>query len=113
MIEAMGILGIEGPFRKCCEITLRILQREKNTLMSYLTPFLYDPMIASNMKENSDRISLKNQQCIEKKLKGVVRRYNKPSEVPLSIEGHVNMLINEATSDENLSQMYFPWSPFI
>ncbi|KAG5680126.1 hypothetical protein PVAND_009651 [Polypedilum vanderplanki] len=113
MIEAMGILGVEGPFKRCCEITLKIMHNEIHTLMSYLRPFIYDPMISKNEKENFDPNALENLQCIEKKLKGIVRRFKKFTEVPISIEGNVNMILKEATSDENLSLMYFHWSPFI
>ncbi|TMW41426.1 hypothetical protein DOY81_013495 [Sarcophaga bullata] len=42
MVFAMGPLGVEGLFRKCCEITLRVLKDESKTLMSVLRPFVYD-----------------------------------------------------------------------
>lgn len=42
MIAAMGPLGVEGPFRCCCEISLRVLKDATKTLVSVLTPFFYD-----------------------------------------------------------------------
>lgn len=42
MITAMGPLGVEGPFRCCCEISLRVLKNATQTLVSVLTPFFYD-----------------------------------------------------------------------
>lgn len=41
MISAMGPLGYEGPFRKSCETTLRVLRQQASTLISILTPFVY------------------------------------------------------------------------
>lgn len=43
MVAAMGPLGVEGTFRKSCEISLRVLRSQTKTLMSVLTPFAYDP----------------------------------------------------------------------
>lgn len=45
MVAAMGPLGVEGMFRRSCEITLRILRTQSETLMSVLRPFVYDPMV--------------------------------------------------------------------
>ena len=32
--------------------------------------------------------------------------------IPLSVAGQVNFLIKEATSEENLSQIYIGWAPY-
>jgi len=45
MVAAMGPLGVEGTFRRSCEITLRVLRAQSETLMSVLRPFVYDPMV--------------------------------------------------------------------
>jgi serine/threonine-protein kinase ATR len=45
MVAAMGPLGVEGMFRRSCEITLRVLRAQSETLMSVLRPFVYDPMV--------------------------------------------------------------------
>lgn len=116
MIEAMGFLGIEGPFRKCCEVTLKLMQNEKNTLMSYLRPFIYDPMIRNRTKdemESVDPSAMQNLKTIDKKLKGIVRRYKGSTEIPLSSSGHVSFIIDEATSDQNLSVMFYHWNPYV
>lgn len=117
MIDAMGPLGIEGPFRKSCEVVLSLMQREKNTLTSYLRPFIYDPMIrkrnALDQAESADAEAIANLECVEKKLKGIVKKFKGSSGIPLSSEGQVKFIIDEATSDENLSVMYFHWSPYI
>lgn len=43
MVHAMGPFGVEGTYRKSCEISLRVLRSQAKTLMSVLTPFAYDP----------------------------------------------------------------------
>lgn len=54
MTDAMGALGIEGPFKKNCEIVLRIMQKEKNTLLAYLRPMVYDPLLKSYSHSKRD-----------------------------------------------------------
>lgn len=46
MVSAMGPLGVEGMFRKACACTLKVLRDNKNTLMSIVTPFVYDPLVS-------------------------------------------------------------------
>lgn len=46
MVAAMGPLGVEGVFRRSCAVTLRVLRNNTNTLMSIVTPFVYDPLVS-------------------------------------------------------------------
>ncbi|KAL2129067.1 hypothetical protein VTI74DRAFT_8282 [Chaetomium olivicolor] len=45
MEAAMGIYRVEGPFRQCSELTLRILRQQEETLMTILEAFIYDPTL--------------------------------------------------------------------
>lgn len=45
MIDAMGLSGYEGVFRKVCELTLHVLRSNRETLMSVLETFIYDPLV--------------------------------------------------------------------
>jgi serine/threonine-protein kinase ATR len=111
MIDAMGVLGVDGPFRKCCEIILHIMQREKTTLLSYLRPFVYDQPFGSET-ERIDRNALKQITAIKSKLMGYVRKFQATTEIALSTEGQVAYLINEATNEWNQAMMYEHWSAF-
>lgn len=125
MIDAMGVLGIEGPFRKNCEIVLRVLQKEKDTLMSYLRPLVYDPMVKNNCQwqkavegkrmenERTEKDLIDFLIKTENRLKGVVSKYKGSSEIPLSTEGQVNFIIEEATNEQNLAMMFHGWMPFL
>lgn len=46
MVSAMGPLGVEGMFRKSCVCTLGVLRTNTATLMSIVTPFVYDPLVS-------------------------------------------------------------------
>lgn len=80
MVHAMGPLGVEGLFRKCCEITLKILRTQTPTLMSVLKPFVYDPLVSwsrttkshNHNLERTDPQAMTNVKHIEERLKGFV-----------------------------------------
>ncbi|KAH8378097.1 hypothetical protein KR093_009279 [Drosophila rubida] len=123
MITAMGPLGVEGSFRKCCEITLRLLKQETKTLMSMLRPFVYDlgvqsRLTASTANKNKTGAELTDPKVtndvkrIAERLQGHVKRQQANS-IPLSTEGQVNFLINEATKVDNLAAMYIGWGAFL
>ncbi|XP_053659294.1 serine/threonine-protein kinase ATR [Anopheles marshallii] len=129
MVHAMGPLGVEGLYRRCCEIVLRTLQSHASTFMSVLKPFVYDPMVSwskigngtigqgeSNSRdcylERTDPQAMHNVLNIEERLKGYVKIKGKLSHMPLSIEGQVDHLIKEASDVDNLSQMYIGWSAY-
>ena len=42
---SMGYAGVEGPFRIACEKVLRVLRRNKETLLTLLEAFVYDPLV--------------------------------------------------------------------
>lgn len=54
MVDAMGPLKIEGPFRRACEITMRVLRQQSSTLLSVLTPFVYDPLVSWNKNQTGE-----------------------------------------------------------
>lgn len=122
MIDAMGVLGIEGSFRKSCEIVLKVLQKEKNTLLSYLRPLVYDPLLKKHDNFMNDASRGENEHVekeallaiikIEDRLNGIVSKYGGTSSIPLSTEGQVRFIIDEATSEQNLSAMFHGWAPW-
>ncbi|XP_012274502.1 serine/threonine-protein kinase ATR [Orussus abietinus] len=122
MVEAMGPLKYDGPFRKCCQITMRVLQQEASTLISVLRPFVYDPLVTGNEDETTKTSEQANAQAvhdlenIERRLHGFVRIFGKKVDnvtLNLSVEGQVNHLIQEAVGIDNLCQMYSGWGPFL
>jgi len=48
MVETTGapqVSGIEGSYRNTCEISMRVLRDNKESLMAVLEAFVYDPLI--------------------------------------------------------------------
>lgn len=141
MIDAFGPVGVDGIYRASLKDAMGILRSNRDTLLSVLEPFINDPIIdwkrsRAQQKSTSrqERQSLEAQRSIksiEDRLKGVynlknpnlkkVRRTDVRSSdievmsqtLPLSVEGQVHKLISEATSTQNLLQLYVGWMPWV
>ncbi|XP_065202907.1 serine/threonine-protein kinase ATR-like [Planococcus citri] len=112
MIKAMGLLGYDGSFQCTCEIVNRILRERKEQLISILHMFLYDP--PDPRREQKPEYNPQNSiKKVESRLNGCVTAYKQPPSIPLSVEGQTRKLIEEATSEHNLCQMFIGWSAFI
>eukprot|EP01125_Pyxidicula_operculata_P018960 TRINITY_DN681_c0_g3_i3.p1 TRINITY_DN681_c0_g3~~TRINITY_DN681_c0_g3_i3.p1 ORF type:complete len:508 (+),score=60.48 TRINITY_DN681_c0_g3_i3:152-1675(+) len=122
MVNALGLTGYEGSFRRVCEITLKILRKHKDTLMSVLETFIHDPTIEpppsntkSKNKSNDPAEHTRVLRDIGDRLDGKMRTILNPDRLllPLSVEGHVQVLIQEATKVENLAAMFIGWAPYL
>lgn len=51
LVDAMGVTGYEGVFRKAGEVTTRLLRANTDTLMSVLESFTHDPLVEWNRKK--------------------------------------------------------------
>ncbi|XP_038072304.1 serine/threonine-protein kinase ATR-like [Patiria miniata] len=126
MESAMGPMGKEGIFRQACEVTMKVMRDQREPLMSVLKTFIYDPLVewskpakgtrTSHLSESGEinnEKALTHVKDIEQRLQGILKNKNKTRGLPLSIEGHVHYLLQEATSEANLAQMYFGWAAYM
>uniref|UniRef100_A0A1B6CK79 non-specific serine/threonine protein kinase n=3 Tax=Clastoptera arizonana TaxID=38151 RepID=A0A1B6CK79_9HEMI len=122
MVSAMGPTGVEGMFRLSCEITTRIMRQQIDQLMSLLQPFLYDSLATLNSKTTKNKRvqqEMTFEKCreviqnIDMRLQGAVKKPNISDSCLLSVEGQVDYLIKEATSIDNLCQMFLGWGPYL
>ena len=51
LVDAFGVSGVEGVFRKACELTVSTLRRNKSTISTVLEAFLHDPLVEWNKKK--------------------------------------------------------------
>ncbi|KAJ7189156.1 phosphatidylinositol 3-kinase [Mycena filopes] len=54
LTHAMEVSGIEGSFRKTCEISMQVLRDNKESLMAVLEAFVYDPLINWRLMQADD-----------------------------------------------------------
>lgn len=92
IVDAMGVLGIKGPF-KCCEIVLRVMTKEKKRLLSYLPPMVYDPLL----KNNNEFKSTDRRQTVQK------QSVSSPTPLPTSKTSKTDWKVSLASSKGLLS----------
>mmetsp|Transcript_33811 Transcript_33811/g.54794 ORF Transcript_33811/g.54794 Transcript_33811/m.54794 type:complete len:1076 (+) Transcript_33811:213-3440(+) len=115
MIDCFGLAGVEGTYRRNCEITMKLLRDQRETLMNVLDTFIHDPLVdwktpnsASKGGESEADVSRRIFKRIQGRLTGIIGQDN----LQLSVQGHVHQLIAQATSAENLGRMYIWWMPW-
>lgn len=128
LVAAFGPIGTEGNFRRVCEITMRVMRKEKDALLTTLKPFMHDPCIEwIKVRETRNRLDREDKhaenksakfriEVTERKLKGYPRsKQFKPLTLidSYSVEAQVENLIAEASDNYNLAQMYYGWCPHI
>ena len=45
LVDALGATGVDGVYRKGCEITMEVLRENKDSLISVLEAFIHDPLV--------------------------------------------------------------------
>jgi serine/threonine-protein kinase ATR len=81
--------------------------------MTILETFLYDPTTDFIGKKKRPRPEVPDTpQEVLDSVRSKVRGMLKGEAVPLSVEGHVHELIQQATSVGNLAAMYIGWCAF-
>ena len=130
IIDAMGITGTEGVFRRCCEFTLEALRKESFAIMSVLDVLRYDPLYSWSLSP----LRLKKMQEVQMEdpaipagmanegRKGggeeagdaerallVVSKKLSPT---LSVQATVNELIQQAMDEKNLAALFCGWAAY-
>ncbi|KAG7664292.1 uncharacterized protein J8A68_002207 [[Candida] subhashii] len=106
MVDAMGICGVDGSFRITCEVTGTLLREHEQPLMNILETLLYDPLLDwKSLQKPGVHLSK-----VRRKIRGLI---NEKEGLPMNIHGQVDVLIQEATSIDNLACMYAGWSAYI
>ncbi|KAJ8079507.1 phosphatidylinositol kinase- protein kinase tor1 [Marasmius tenuissimus] len=54
LTHAMEVGGIEGSFRNACEITMKVLRDNKESLLAVLEAFVYDPLISWRLMQTNE-----------------------------------------------------------
>jgi serine/threonine-protein kinase ATR len=45
LVDALGATGVDGVFRRACEIAMELLRENKDSLISVLEAFIHDPLV--------------------------------------------------------------------
>jgi len=123
VVDGFGVTGCSGTFQRSCESILGVLRDHKDALMNVLYSFVHDPLVEWKEKKSDRNARAKViMNSIETRLRGQLNKEpdhhhggSRTSliELPLSVQGQVQQLIEDATSEDNLSQMYIGWMPWL
>ena len=133
MVDGMGVAGIEGAFRRCCEETMRVLRHRQEVLLTIVEVLLHDPLYRWTLsplealriqreaaEEDSANVAVhdaSNEDTNRDATRALLRLKQKLNGIEhgpaLSVEGQVNQLINEARDPQRLSQMYHGWAAWL
>ncbi|CAO1612632.1 unnamed protein product [Jaminaea pallidilutea] len=131
MVDAMGVAGYEGAFRRAAEITMAILRANKDSLTSVLETMIHDPLVewgagdvgghssrkasASTAGRPDPRMAAARHALdpVAKKLEGCHRKPDMSWSQPLSTNNLVDALIREATDSKNLAKLYCGWMSWL
>nr|XP_053628540.1 serine-protein kinase ATM-like [Cherax quadricarinatus] len=127
IIDGLGVMGVEGPLRQCCEATLGVLRSSGEVLVTLVEVLRHDPLHQWTLSPQqvahlqatgddedqalncvtsvsmADRVVLRVQQ----KLAGVEDGYSR------TVAEQVNGLIQQATDHSNLSKLFPGWQPYL
>ncbi|KAF3901919.1 hypothetical protein ABW21_db0206080 [Orbilia brochopaga] len=111
MVDAMGLTGYEGPFRRSSEIVMRVLRLNEESLMTVVETFLHDPLVewltVKKRRTPHPSKAPDNPQDVLESIENKLRGLHAGDPIPLSVEGQVQELIQQAVSVENLVHIIF------
>ncbi|NXJ58989.1 ATM kinase, partial [Rostratula benghalensis] len=142
IVDGMGITGVEGVFRRCCEKTMAVMRNSQEALLTIVEVLLYDPLFDWTMnplkalylqqrpEDEADISSPLNTDPRECKRKASDdQSFNKVAErvlmrlqeklkgveegTVLSVGGQVNLLIQQAMDPKNLSRLFPGWKAWV
>uniref|UniRef100_A0AC35UHB6 Non-specific serine/threonine protein kinase n=1 Tax=Rhabditophanes sp. KR3021 TaxID=114890 RepID=A0AC35UHB6_9BILA len=137
IVAGFGPTGVNGSFKKACELSLGVMRNNSQALTALLHSFIHDPLLEWS------KIESRNQQYRQNNTNGghstfdsgasmeaaSVVKYVKlrlngficspicnpiiPNSMQMSVSGQVDKLISIASSDAELCQMYAGWAPHL
>lgn len=114
MVDAFGAYGVDGPFRRSAECAMAVMRANHDALLTTLETFVYDPTadFVGPRKRPVKGVPETPKEVLES-VQGKVRGLMRGDSVPLSVQGHVDALIRQATTPRNLCAMYIGWCAFL
>lgn len=115
LVRALGPSGVAGVFSMTAEYVMGLMRRNRETLLAFLDIFVQDPITDTiwycndNNEDRAENGSLFKHAMVRvnDKLRGT--EFNGQE---LSVHDQVAKLIEIATSEWELAQMYSGWSPY-
>ena len=113
MIDGLGVMGVDGTFRRCAEQTLRVLRTSSPLIMTVLEVFKHDPLFAwmgdpdkMQRAQGGLKLSSDHHNMAQDKADRVLGKIRAKLKDDLGVEYTVNHLVLQATDPVNLATIY-------
>ncbi|GAB2269841.1 hypothetical protein Dimus_004759 [Dionaea muscipula] len=132
IIDGMGVTGVEGVFRRCCEETLAVMRTNKEALLTIVEVFIHDPLYKwalsplkalERQKETDEELQTgwedsedeyEGNKDAARALLRVKQKLDGYEEGEMrSVHGQVQQLIQDAIDPERLSHMFPGWGSWM
>lgn len=133
IIDGMGVTGVEGVFRRCCEETLSVMRTNKEALLTIIEVFIHDPLYKwalSPLKamqrqkdidddldaslEDSDEDEYEGNKDAARALLRVKQKLDGYEDGEMrSVHGQVQQLIQDAIDPDRLCHMFPGWGAWL
>ncbi|KAL2936046.1 Serine/threonine-protein kinase ATM [Bienertia sinuspersici] len=132
IIDGMGVTGIEGVFRRCCEETLSVMRTNKEALLTIIEVFIHDPLYKwalsplkalQRQKETEDDLETnwedsqdeyEGNKDATRALMRVKQKLDGYEDGEMrSVHGQVQQLIQDAIDPERLCHMFPGWGSWM
>ncbi|XP_020523147.1 serine/threonine-protein kinase ATM isoform X2 [Amborella trichopoda] len=132
IIDGMGVTGIEGVFRRCCEETLLVMRTNKEALLTIIEVFIHDPLYKwalsplkalQRQKETDDDVDavmedsedeIEGNKDATRALLRVKQKLDGYEDGEMkSVQGQVQRLIQNAIDTENLCNLFPGWGAWL
>ncbi|KAI8822887.1 uncharacterized protein EV422DRAFT_522547 [Fimicolochytrium jonesii] len=139
IVDGMGLLGVEGAFRRGCEETMKVLRKDSQALLTILDVFRYDPLVTWTLtpleqrrrqglagSEEDDRLDVLESEGPNgttapntrdrgqnKEAERALFVLRKKLSASVSVECQINELIQTAMDPKNLCRMFPGWQPWM
>ncbi|KAK9073522.1 hypothetical protein SSX86_007846 [Deinandra increscens subsp. villosa] len=132
IIDGMGVTGVEGVFRRCCEENLSVMRTNKEALLTIIEVFIHDPLYKwalsplkalERQKDTDDDLeaSLEDSEAeyegnkdAARALLRVKQKLDGYEEGEMrSVHGQVQQLIQDAIDPDRLCHMFPGWASWL
>ncbi|KAG8630912.1 hypothetical protein KVT40_000052 [Elsinoe batatas] len=121
IVDGMGITGVEGVFRRCCEFTLQALREEKGGIMTLLNVLRYDPLYSWTvsplrakrmMDESGAKTGKEGKEEGPAEAERALAVVEKKLGRALSVKATVSELVQVAGDERNLAVLFAGWAAY-
>uniref|UniRef100_A0A0D9UVU7 Serine/threonine-protein kinase ATM n=1 Tax=Leersia perrieri TaxID=77586 RepID=A0A0D9UVU7_9ORYZ len=131
MIDGMGVTGVEGVFRRCCEKTLSVMRANKEALVTIVEVFVHDPLykwalsplkalqrqkeadVMDSCLDESQEAYEGNKDAARAILRVKQKLDGYEDGEMRSVQGQVQQLIQDAVDADRLCQMFPGWGAWL